>query len=196
MNWTPLYSLPVVQEHMARARETGARMYAQNVFAYWELTRNADDAGVDLVESPIEALFELWFEAIQRASRLDFARDLWLRAQENVVLAVAAYRLDFAITTINYRFDREVRESGRELPRIAVELDGHAFHERTREQVAYRNKRDRDLQIAGWKVFHFSGSEIYNQPADCVLQVIEYAARAYSDVDLELIRERLAKKGL
>jgi very-short-patch-repair endonuclease len=39
---------------------------------------------------------------------------------------------------------------------IAVELDGHAFHERTPAQVSHRDSRDRALQRAGWKVFHLT----------------------------------------
>ena len=63
--------------------------------------------------------------------------------------------------------------------KIAVEVDGHDFHERTREQVVARNQRDRDLQADGWTVLHFSGSEIHRQPEECVRQVFDVGYTAF-----------------
>jgi very-short-patch-repair endonuclease len=42
--------------------------------------------------------------------------------------------------------------------RLVVECDGHDFHEKTKQQVTKDNRRERELQIAGWHVFRFSGS--------------------------------------
>jgi len=58
---------------------------------------------------------------------------------------------------------------------IAIEVDGHAFHERTREQVERRNERDRALQQAGWTVFHFSFTEMSARPEACILEVFDFA---------------------
>ena len=68
---------------------------------------------------------------------------------------------------------------------IAVELDGHDFHERTKEQVTYRNQRDRLLQAAGWAVFHFSGSELYRGQMECVVAVAELARQRHEAAELE-----------
>jgi len=57
--------------------------------------------------------------------------------------------------------------------------DGHAFHERTTEQVTDRNRRDRDLHAAGWRLLPFSGSEVVNDPARCVVEVYDMAQREY-----------------
>lgn len=54
---------------------------------------------------------------------------------------------------------------------IAIECDGHAFHEKTREQAARDKKRDRDLLSVGFPVMRFSGSEIFNNPCGCAEQV-------------------------
>jgi len=48
-----------------------------------------------------------------------------------------------------------------------VECDGHDFHEKTKQQVTKDNRRERELQIAGWHVFRFSGSEIWNHALRC-----------------------------
>lgn len=61
---------------------------------------------------------------------------------------------------LTYRCDFLITHSGFKIPGIVVECDGHAFHERTREQAARDRKRDRDMQNAGYIVLRFTGSEI------------------------------------
>jgi very-short-patch-repair endonuclease len=53
--------------------------------------------------------------------------------------------------------------------RLVVEVDGHEFHEKTKEQAARDKRRDRDLQQEGWSVFHFTGSEVWRDPFGCCL---------------------------
>lgn len=50
-------------------------------------------------------------------------------------------------------------------PRLMiVECDGHAFHERTKEQARRDKQRDRNFQSRGYKVLRFTGSEIFADP--------------------------------
>jgi very-short-patch-repair endonuclease len=58
--------------------------------------------------------------------------------------------------------------------RVVVELDGHDFHERTKEQAAHDKKRDRWMQTEGIRVLRFTGSEVYNDPFGCVLQLQKF----------------------
>lgn len=44
------------------------------------------------------------------------------------------------------------------------------WRERTKEQVTRRNQRDRDLALLGWRVIHFSGSEFFRAPLNCIEQ--------------------------
>lgn len=53
---------------------------------------------------------------------------------------------------------------------IAIELDGHDFHERTKEQARRDKSRDRNFTNQGWKVLRFTGSEVYADPELCVLE--------------------------
>lgn len=48
--------------------------------------------------------------------------------------------------------------------KLVIELDGHNFHERTKEQAQRDKSRDRQLTQAGYKVFRFTGSEVFR---DC-----------------------------
>lgn len=56
--------------------------------------------------------------------------------------------------------------------RVAVECDGHDFHERTKEQAEHDKARDRDMQAAGWVVARFTGSEINRDPVLAAGKVI------------------------
>jgi hypothetical protein len=71
---------------------------------------------------------------------------------------LGAYRVDFLVAAYGVS--------------IAVECDGHDFHEKTKEQAARDKRRDRDVQMMGHLVMRFTGSEIYRDPwkaADTVI---------------------------
>jgi hypothetical protein len=60
---------------------------------------------------------------------------------------------------------------------LVVECDGHAFHERTKEQAARDRSRDRAFQEGGAQVFRFTGSEIFNDPVKCADAILDWAYR-------------------
>ena len=62
--------------------------------------------------------------------------------------------------------------------KLVVECDGHDFHERTKEQAANDRSRDRSLQLDGYEVFRFTGSELWRDPWGCADQVIEWCDKA------------------
>jgi hypothetical protein len=76
------------------------------------------------------------------------------------------YRLDFAIIG-----DRKV----------AVECDGHDFHDRTKEQAARDKSRDRRLIADGWTVLRYTGSEIHKDAAKCAAEAIAIAMSGEAD---------------
>lgn len=73
------------------------------------------------------------------------------------------FRLDFMIS---YRFFGKLLQ-------IAVECDGHDFHERTKAQAKRDRSRDRALQSLGLTVYRFTGSEISTAPAICAAEVLD-----------------------
>jgi len=75
------------------------------------------------------------------------------------------YRLDFAII------------NAAESLYLAVEVDGHQWHEATQHQVQSDKSRDRKLTAAGWQVLRFTGSEVYRDAPACVREVRELIAR-------------------
>lgn len=118
--------------------------------------RAEENADVSAAESPLEEAFTRCWEV---AGCLG---EYTIRLRPQVV--ASGYRLDFALACHVKGF-----------PKIAIELDGHEFHEKTKEQATYRNERDRALQMAGWQVLHVSGSEFYRNPFGCVHEIYTHA---------------------
>lgn len=79
-------------------------------------------------------------------------------------LKVGRFRVDFGVAW--YR-------EGAGLVSVAVECDGHEFHEKTKEQAQRDKSRDRELLAAGWPVMRFTGSEIFQSAEDCAESVAD-----------------------
>jgi len=157
---------------------------------------NQFDHALAAAESPIERLFlatmltsgwgiadqSNWSDAYQIAAEISgnphrrgrlnafTSDDTYARLcmlQPIVVVGAKSYRVDFAF------FVKECPAR----PRIslAVELDGHDFHERTKEQARRDKARDRALTGAGWHVLRFTGSEVYRDPGACLTSIDEIA---------------------
>lgn len=120
-------------------------------------------------ESPLEAaFFRCWSVMDQRMeSGCIDVRMFSLTPQ----VEAHGYRIDFVVTP-----EKPMRGF-----KFAIELDGHEFHERTKEQATRRNRRDRELAAAGWTVVHVSGSELYRQPYETVSEIWEQAHGAWID---------------
>ncbi|MFI9174886.1 DUF559 domain-containing protein [Streptomyces lincolnensis] len=103
------------------------------------------------LESPIEEAF--WHAYLQAAPQ-----DLsGLKSQHSVF--GGRYRIDFALP------DRK----------IGIELDGYAWH--SSPEVFTRDRaRQRELELHGWRIVRFSGSEVTKDAADCVRQAAAFAA--------------------
>lgn len=76
--------------------------------------------------------------------------------QLDVLTEDIAYMVDFAAFARGYRF--------------AIDLDGHDFYERSKEQARSDKSRDRALIGQGWIVIRFTGSEVFADPIGCVRQ--------------------------
>lgn len=123
------------------------------------------------LESVLEGAFHLWWSAIVGNSG-HFGSHVNLASQRDIQCGERSYRLDFSVEP-THAFADKLARAGIAWPPIAIEVDGHAFHEKTKEQVAYRNQRDRELQRAGWKVLHLSYSEIERDGCEACGAVID-----------------------
>lgn len=69
-----------------------------------------------------------------------------------------------------YRIDFLIEDEGTGVT-VALECDGHDFHERTKEQAQKDRNRDRDLQAKGYLVLRYTGSEIWRDPWGCAMDI-------------------------
>lgn len=104
--------------------------------------------------SPIEILFysawEIYF------NQLDEKYHLWFNMMPEYKTNINGntYYVDFVLLC---DFDKSA---------LFIELDGHEFHEKTKYQAKKDKKRDRQLQQAGNSIYHYTGSEVYNNILD------------------------------
>lgn len=84
---------------------------------------------------------------------------------------IGSYRVDFVVMA-----SIKNNETGGEVRRafLAVECDGHDFHEKTKEQAARDKARDRYITGLHVPMMRFTGSEIWRSPMQCAEEVIGY----------------------
>lgn len=97
-------------------------------------------------------------------------------------VSIGDYRVDFLALHISDQ-QGSAGYSG-----IVVECDGHDFHERTKEQVRRDKMRDRDLQLSGYTVLRYAGSEIWADAFRCADEVVWAALNAALAADPTLGR--------
>ena len=115
------------------------------------------------ISSPIEQIFLMHWEYL----RVKDLHGLKLGPQQRIDTGRGTFAVDFIIT----------RKDG-ESARVAVELDGHEFHEKTAGQVAKDKSRERAIVTTGIPVLRFSGSEVFKNPRKVIGEIIEFFKRA------------------
>lgn len=158
-----------------------ATRFAMERFAERFADRCFDFVEAHGIESPIEQGFVGWWFALLEEPARNRVRDyLALVPQAEIECGDKTYRADFLLAEEEFdefsHYRRLAEAQGFIYPKVVIELDGHEFHERTKEQVAYRDARDRRLQMLGYKVFHISGSALWRDPEAAVREVQEYCA--------------------
>ena len=129
-------------------------------------------------ESPIEQILWVCLQVYPLVSDEDY----YFETQTEVEVNGKNYRLDFLYSE---DYDKEVEKPFR----LAIECDGHDFHEKTKEQVEKRNKRDMDLKMAGYDVLHYSGSQIFKKPMGCVIDIFDYITKQLKEKGYETNKE-------
>lgn len=130
-----------------------------------------------IFESPLEEKFYLALTGIWKADgRIGIGFDegyfiqryepypIHVRPQAEVQTTIKLYRLDFLF---------QWGDLSNPL-KCAVEIDGHDFHEKTKEQAKRDKERDRALVAAGYTVLRFTGSEVYHNAEGCAREVLSF----------------------
>lgn len=139
-----------------------------------------DRLGSARAESPIE---DLMLAALVRESCAyeDWGQFSWREEENDPELVGAWYDVNtllYCQMAVNgYRVDLLVAtEAANHWLEIVVELDGHDFHERTKEQAQRDKARDRAFTTDGIPVLRFTGSEVWRDAAACARQVLDMVA--------------------
>lgn len=118
-------------------------------------------SGVNIVEQAWvvdPATFSAWGGKVPDRYLLDITENRYLIVPQ---CEVGKYRLDFGLFFF----------SGDDCLKLAIECDGHDFHEKTKQQAAHDKRRDRAIAAAGYTMLRFTGSEIYKSVEDCVSEI-------------------------
>jgi very-short-patch-repair endonuclease len=126
------------------------------------------DIGID---SPIEQIFfmALRLQCEEMGFEFTTSEYFYYGNKFQFVLAVypqkkiGKYKVDF--------FIKLTQGSG--VTELIIELDGHEFHERDKQQRSYEKARDRFLINSGYKVFHYTGSDVVKKPQHVAYEVIK-----------------------
>jgi very-short-patch-repair endonuclease len=142
------------------------------------------------MESPIEDLFWIACWLLCKANRIELNPGPDINAQGkpelmwgvyiNPQFKVGKYRVDFQIFQVGIGPD-EI------LTPVIVELDGHDFHDKDKRQRSYEKARDRALVKAGYRVLHFTGSDVVKDPFACAFEALDmvglFAGRFIDEYD-------------
>lgn len=113
------------------------------------------------ISSPIEQIFLLEW----KFAGLDKKLDVHLTPHEPIQTDVGSYAVDFLIVPKDHTL---------QTVKIAIELDGHEFHEKTKDQVRKDKVRERAIVQQGVTVLRFSGSEVVRNGRGCVEEVEKF----------------------
>lgn len=143
--------------------------------------RGEIDVLVSRCESPIEELMALalWAAGLAQCDAVKMADsmrefDAFGSLAIQPQYTIGRYRADFLVTYghMNYSATEPTPKLSWRVCRAVVECDGHDYHERTKEQAKYDRTRDRDMQASGWKVYRYTGAELWADPLKCALEVV------------------------
>ena len=141
--------------------------------AYLNMTDLIDITN-EYCKSPIEKIFFFTFSLVEFDYSEGRIQGLELNQQEEVKVNDKTYYLDFCFNANENGFEESDYK-------LAIECDGHDFHEKTKEQVTKDNERTLDLKMAGYDILRFSGSQIYNEPFKCAISTLKYILKKVNE---------------
>ncbi len=145
-----------------------------------------------------EQLIKLLDQANYRFSSPEFLKTSW----EKTIYTPIEHILKEALEKENISFTPQVKLGrfyvdflvGYNNQKVIVECDGREYHNPHRDK-----ERDKELSKEGYKILHFTGSEIYNNIDSCIrkIQNISYGTRSQEySIDEDLLKDESQLKTL
>lgn len=138
-----------------------------------EMHANCVELGM---QSPIEDLFwiaccllcKAHFQELNQGPLLHFEGEPVLGCGIYITpqARVGKYLVDFLVTQVGIGPEEK-------LSPVVVELDGHDFHDKDKHQRSYEKARDRELVRKGFRVLHFTGSDVVKDPFACAFEALQ-----------------------
>lgn len=113
-------------------------------------------------------LFKLCGSAAEAFFLRPFAHREGFTIVENGVATAGGVRVQLQAPCYGFRIDFAVSDAH---SRLAVEIDGMAFHHRTKEQVAADYLRQRRISVKGYAVIRFTAAEVFGDAEECWRQL-------------------------
>lgn len=141
-----------IQEAATLVGRVEAESFDQRMFGY---------CYNEISKSPIEQLFWVAVNAMAASLHIPIYEGYSERTRSPGVVVlpqfpIDQYRVDFLVAATN-----PVHADSKS---VVVELDGHDFHDKDKRQRSYEKARDRHIQVAGYMVMHYTGSDIVRDP--------------------------------
>ncbi len=130
---------------------------------------------LDETKSPVERMYLVWINYERVYYGLGDDVFVNLVPQYKVIKGEKIFYIDFCFEVIDYYPIKEP------LLKFFVEIDGHDFHEKTKEQVKLDKQRERELADECDALIRFSGSEIFNDPQGCVHETMRILRKKFND---------------
>lgn len=118
------------------------------------------------INSPIEDLFYIACHVLSESAYITINPEPWNNHHGEANLGHGIFILP-QHKIGKYKVDFLLSQNGigpKELSPVIIELDGHEFHDKDKKQRAYEKARDRFFVSSGYKVLHFTGSEVFADP--------------------------------
>lgn len=139
------------------------------------------DCGViNAKRTPIEQIFEIcyhrYIDTYLKGQKIwnipiDIALQMELSAQEEIECEKHHYVADFVIDFSRANDKDQPMYPAFNKLKYVIELDGFEYHS-NKKQVNYDYEREQQLQMAGYKVIRFTGSQIFNKPYFCIHKLL------------------------
>ncbi len=127
------------------------------------------DYTILVTESPIERLFYIAFKNVIREETSDPLGDVSFDIKPQV--EVSSHRVDFVMSSFT------PTESVGSV--LFIELDGHEYHS-TKEQKKADNQRTRVLSSEADAIIRFTGTEVYENPENCVHEAMRVLRKKHN----------------
>lgn len=132
---------------------------------------------IEQTESPVEQMFLIRANAMSDDPRWNVFNNgtprecVIVTPQSSVDVQGHHYRVDFRVSYYSLETDK--------YGVVFVEIDGHNFHEKTKQQATHDKRRGRLLASECDALIRFTGTEVFERPTQCVEEAFNLAKEKF-----------------